>query len=130
MTEFYGYQILNFLQLLFGKLDLPIEALRVIEDVSSTPDELQTNFGYIDECGNHPSKFYKKFNKTDLTYHDGKASEADECARAAGIYDCGKNKAPGVTDEIQRQLISDRSTPASVIRKITIFATYAIALFP
>jgi len=40
------------LQLLFGKLELPIEALRIIEESSPTPDSMQTNFGYIDECGN------------------------------------------------------------------------------
>jgi hypothetical protein len=41
--------------LLFGKLNLPIEALRVIEDGSSTPEEMQTNMGVIDECGNPSS---------------------------------------------------------------------------
>lgn len=45
------------LQLLFGKLELPIEALSIIEQTSSSPDEMQTNFGYIDECGNPTSKY-------------------------------------------------------------------------
>jgi hypothetical protein len=38
--------------LLFGKLNLPIEALRIIEESSPNPDDLQTNIGYVDECGN------------------------------------------------------------------------------
>jgi hypothetical protein len=43
------------LKLLFGKLELPIEALRVIEESSSSPDEMQTYFSYVDECGNPKS---------------------------------------------------------------------------
>lgn len=46
--------------------------------------------------------------------HNKKASDADECARAAGIYECGKTKAPALTDAIQNKLISDRATPATV----------------
>jgi len=38
--------------LLFGKLNLPIEALLVIEQSSSNPEEMQKNMGLIDECGN------------------------------------------------------------------------------
>jgi len=41
--------------LLFGKLNLPIEALRVLEDGSTTPEEMQKNMGFIDECGNPSS---------------------------------------------------------------------------
>jgi hypothetical protein len=40
-----------------------------------------------------------------------KAPGDDECQRAAGIYECGKKKAPGITDEIQKQLTNDRSNP-------------------
>jgi hypothetical protein len=43
----------------------------------------------------------------------------DECQRAAGIYECGKKKAPGVTDEIQKQLTRDRSIPLVVIQIYT-----------
>jgi hypothetical protein len=43
------------MQLLFGKLNIPIESLRIIEESSASPDEMQTNFGYIDECGNSKS---------------------------------------------------------------------------
>jgi bacterioferritin-associated ferredoxin len=38
--------------LLFGNLNLNIEALRVIEDGSSSPEEMQKNMGVADECGN------------------------------------------------------------------------------
>jgi hypothetical protein len=38
--------------LLFGKLNLPLESLRVIEESSSTPEEMQKNMGFVDECGN------------------------------------------------------------------------------
>jgi hypothetical protein len=38
--------------LLFGKLNLPLDALRVIEESSSTPEEMQKNMGFVDECGN------------------------------------------------------------------------------
>jgi len=34
-------------------LNLPIEALRIIEESSgNNPDTLQTNFEIVDECGN------------------------------------------------------------------------------
>jgi hypothetical protein len=32
-------------------LNLPIEVLRVLEDVSTTPEEMQKNMGFIDACG-------------------------------------------------------------------------------
>jgi hypothetical protein len=41
----------------------------------------------------------------------------DECTRAAKIYECGKTKAPGVTNEIQKQLTNDRSLIPGVIQK-------------
>jgi len=55
--EFFSYFIcLSFqMQLLFGKLNIPIESLRIIEESSASPDEMQTNFGYLDECGNPKS---------------------------------------------------------------------------
>jgi hypothetical protein len=34
------------------KLNLPIDALRVIEETATSPEEMQTNMGYVDECGN------------------------------------------------------------------------------
>jgi hypothetical protein len=37
--------------LLFGKLNLPIETLLLIEESSSTPEEIQKNMGFVDECG-------------------------------------------------------------------------------
>jgi hypothetical protein len=43
-----------------------------------------------------------------------KLAPADECLRAAEIYECGKKKAPGVTDAIQRQMTGDLSTAAAV----------------
>jgi hypothetical protein len=36
--------------LLFGKLNLPLEALRVIEESSSTPEEMQKNMAVASEC--------------------------------------------------------------------------------
>jgi hypothetical protein len=41
-------------------------------------------------------------------------ASGDECQRAAGIYECGKKKAPSVTDEIQKLLTRDRSIPPVV----------------
>lgn len=52
MIRIHTNDLTIILQLLFGKLELPIEALRIIEESSPTPDSLQTNFGYVDECGN------------------------------------------------------------------------------
>jgi hypothetical protein len=43
------------------------------------------------------------------------AASADECARAAEVYKCGKNKAPTLTDAIQQQLMSDRSSPPAAV---------------
>jgi hypothetical protein len=101
------------LQLLFGQLELPIESLRIIEESSSTPAEMQTNLGYVDECGNPASSnAYKDFICSKM--HKIKLAPADECVRAAEIYECGKKKAPDVTDAIQRQMTSDLSTAAAV----------------
>jgi len=41
-------------------------------------------------------------------------AQADECSRAAEIYECGRQKAPAVTDAIQNQLTSDRSVLVNV----------------
>jgi hypothetical protein len=96
---------------MFGKLELPFEALRIIEESSSTSESLQTNFGYIDECGNPLGlKLIALIIFTLQPVYYTKAPGDDECQRAAGIYDCVKTKAPGITDEIQKQLIKDRST--------------------
>jgi hypothetical protein len=39
-----------------------------------------------------------------IKYLPSTASSADECAAAAEIYDCGKKKAPEMTDAIQNNL--------------------------
>jgi hypothetical protein len=36
--------------LVLGNLELPIAALLLIEEASNTPEELQSNFGIVDEC--------------------------------------------------------------------------------
>jgi hypothetical protein len=41
-------------------------------------------------------------------------ASSDDCTRAAGIYECGKKNAPGLTDAIQNQLKSDRASPGAV----------------
>ena len=106
------------LKLLFGNLELPVEALRVIEESSSSPESLQTNFGYIDECGNPKSicSISNKMYVCNLLNYFFTKAPGDECQRAAGIYECGKTKAPGITDEIQKQLTNDRSIPPAVIQ--------------
>lgn len=40
------------LQLLFGRLNIPLDSLRLIEESSSSQEELQTSYSYVDECGN------------------------------------------------------------------------------
>jgi len=40
-------------------------------------------------------------------------SEEDECSVAAAIYQCGKEKAPVVTEAIQTALTSDVLVPAA-----------------
>jgi len=103
------------LQLLFGQLELPIESLRIIEESSSTPAEMQTNLGYVDECRN-PASSKASLQRLLFSniYVKIKLARADECVRAAEIYECGKKKAPDVTDAIQRQMTSDLSTAAAV----------------
>jgi len=39
-------------QLMSGKLSMSINALRVIEEQSAEPEDLQKNMGVVDECGN------------------------------------------------------------------------------
>jgi hypothetical protein len=39
-------------QLMSGQFTLTIDALRVIEEQSGTLEDLQTNMGVVDECGN------------------------------------------------------------------------------
>jgi len=46
-----------------GGLSLSIEAWRVIEDASATPEILQTNMAVADECGNKGIYiFFLRFN--------------------------------------------------------------------
>jgi hypothetical protein len=100
-------------QLLLGSLNLPIEALLVIEEQSSTPEEMQKNMAVVDECGNpsggacispHPRYIIPPF------YPLSSSKSGDACAVAAGIYDCGKKKAPGMTDAIEKSVISSSSS--------------------
>jgi hypothetical protein len=110
------------LQLLFGKLNLPIEALRIIEESSSNPDEMQTNMGYVDECGNpSTNSCFHDMNVKSTCSPSSLAASADECARAAEIYECGKKKAPSLTNAIQQQLTSDRSSPPAVMLNYKIY---------
>jgi hypothetical protein len=89
--------------LLFGKLNLPLEALRVIEEISTTPEEMQKNMGYVSECDSSSNTLC---NKTQLLKKNLSplASSADACAAAADIYECGKKKAPALTSAIQDNL--------------------------
>jgi hypothetical protein len=113
--------------LLFGKLNLPLEALRVIEDGSSTPEEMQKNMGFIDECGNPSSAIMLTFIKFgSKTQSFPTASSADACAAAAEIYDCGKKKAPDMTSAIQENA-RNRAAAAVGVRQ-TIFVLNALFL--
>jgi hypothetical protein len=98
---------------MFGKLNLPIESLRIIEEGSSSPDEMQTNMGYVDECGNPSTTARREINL--LIAFLFLAASADECARAAEVYECGKKKAPSLTNAIQQQLTSELSSPVAVM---------------
>lgn len=89
---------------------LPIAALKIIEEASNTPEELQTNYATVDECSSISSSikhFIKKLN-INLWLKENQ----DECAAAAGIYQCGVEKAPDVTKAIQTEL--SPGTSASV----------------
>jgi hypothetical protein len=46
-------------QYLAGSLSLSIEALRNIEEFSSSPEDMQTKMDYIDECGNRGQCFIR-----------------------------------------------------------------------
>jgi hypothetical protein len=48
---FKALKSFNFIKLTMGEFMLSQEALRIIEEVSSSPEQLQNNFGIADECG-------------------------------------------------------------------------------
>jgi hypothetical protein len=45
----YSKSLLN--KFLAGSLTLSVEALRVIEDLALSDDDLQTKYTFVDECG-------------------------------------------------------------------------------
>jgi hypothetical protein len=95
-----------------GDLVLPLSALQIIEEASRTPEELQTNYAIVDQCSNKSSirKLKILLNECNLWLKENQ----DECAAAAGIYQCGVEKAPNVTKAIRTEL--SPGTTASVKR--------------
>jgi hypothetical protein len=93
-----------------GDLVLPLAALQIIEEASRTPEELQTNYAIVDQCSNK-----SRIRKLEIALSECKIwlqESQDECAAAAGIYQCGVEKAPNVTKAIRTEL--SPGTTASV----------------
>jgi hypothetical protein len=113
--------------LLFGKLNLPIESLLQIEEISTTPEEMKKNMDIVDECGNPSNK--KRNAKQGRPHYNilipATASSSDECAAAAEIYDCGQKKAPALTNAIQNNLQTKAATVPVGVRKI-----YLLSILP
>jgi hypothetical protein len=53
--------------------------------------------------------------------HPLPTASADECAAAAEIYDCGKKKAPEITNAIQDKMEKISSAAPVGVRRIFIF---------
>jgi len=87
-------------------LTLSIDALRVVEEASADENALQTNMQTVDECGNLGDFRNLPFNCAVAMKKILFAVNADECARAADIYQCGRDKAPAVTNAIQSKVAS------------------------
>jgi len=98
-------------------LSLSIEALSVIETTAPSPEDLQTSFSLVDECGN-AGRILFKFKSVPiiiiylLKMENYKimlivfflGNSMDECSKAAEIYQCGVEKAPQMTLAIQNKL--------------------------
>jgi len=85
-------------------LSLSIDALLIIEQQSSSPEDLQKNLEIVDECGN---KGLLKIPKSAVYFKCNLVNGEDACTVAAGIYQCGKEKAPAMTDAIQSALTNN-----------------------
>jgi len=92
-----------------GGLTLSIDALRVVEEAAADENALQTNMQIVDECGNL-GDFRNLLSTFAMKKKTLFAVNADECARAADIYQCGRDKAPAVTNAIQSKVLN--SVPA------------------
>lgn len=80
------------------------DMLRVIEEASPTDLEIQNNMAAVEECGSAGWWQAVKFDFRQIMklYKGGE----DECARAANIYQCGRDKAPQVTKAMQEAAAS------------------------
>jgi hypothetical protein len=100
--------------LVLGDLVLPLAALKIIEEASNAPEELQANFATVDQCSSISIVFvnHNMKKKRIQCLQSGMIGNQDECAAAAGIYQCGVEKAPVVTKAIRTEL--SPGTSASV----------------
>jgi hypothetical protein len=105
---------------MFGKLNLPIESLLLIEEISTTPEEMKKNMDIVDECGNPSKKRNAKQGSHTNILIPPTASSSDECAAAAEIYDCGQKKAPALTNAIQNNLQAKAAAVPVGVRRIFI----------
>jgi hypothetical protein len=87
-----------------GGLVMSLEAIRVLEEsAGDNTNELQKNLAIADECGNK-SCCPVAVSVSYLFSIYLNVENEDECVAAADIYQCGKEKAPEVTNAIQNSL--------------------------
>jgi hypothetical protein len=111
MIDSFTCYYLN-IQFLAGSLSMSIDELRKIEEISNSPDDLQSKFGYTDECGNRGVLIWMS-QAIGLISNCNIVSENDACMRAAEIYQCGQEKDPALVFELQGKL-TDNSSATNV----------------
>jgi hypothetical protein len=82
-------------------MTLSTAALRAMEEASPSDLELEQNMGTVGECAG--------------------AGGDDECAQAANIYQCGRDKAPAVTNAMQAAVIANGADDDEAEVRVTIY---------
>jgi hypothetical protein len=94
----------QFSQFASGVLTLSTAALRAMEEASPSDLELEQNMGLVGECAG--------------------AGGDDECAQAANIYQCGRDKAPAVTNAMQAAVIANGGNDDAAEVRLFFFSSY------
>jgi hypothetical protein len=112
---------------------MPPAALLVIEESSSSVEDMQKNMAVVDECGRPGTVIcINLFHLTLISSSiSPSASTKDECARAADIYDCGKKNAPVMVNSIQKSIQKSLavSDPGGVMSKCFCFFCFQLFWF-
>jgi hypothetical protein len=83
------------------------DILPLVESMSNTEDDLQSNFQIFDTCSSKRVfllTFFLKGNQS-----SSKLGYDDECKTASEMYECSRKSQPNVTSEIFKSFDADSS---------------------